>query len=69
MMQDLTTKRFGFTFKYDRVNTRILRHVMNRLKIPLDFINLTLDLFTNRKNFVLTDVDKTKDYDVLVGID
>ena len=30
---------------YDRVDTRILRHAMNRLKIPVDFINLTLDLF------------------------
>src|SRR5947207_398397 len=54
---------------YDRVDTRILCHIMNQLKIPLGFINLILDLFTNRKNFVLTDVDKTKDYDVLVGID
>ena len=54
---------------YDRVDIRILRHAMNRLKIPSGFIDLTLDLFTNRKNFVLTDVDKTKDYDVLVGID
>src|SRR3989440_7339371 len=54
---------------YDRIDTRILRHAMNRLKIPVGFINLTLDLFTNRKNYVLTNVGKTKDYDVLIGID
>ena len=54
---------------YDRVDTRILRHAMSRLKIPINFIDLVLDLFTNRRNFVLTDVGKTKDYDVLVGID
>src|SRR5436853_4869197 len=54
---------------YDHVDTRILRHAMNRLKIPVDFINLTLDLFTNRKNYILTNVSKTKDYDILIGID
>ena len=35
----------------------------------MGFINLTIDLFTNRKNYVLTNVGKTKDYDVLIGID
>src|ERR1043166_6186162 len=54
---------------YDRVDTRILRHAMHRLKIPSGFINLVIDLFTNRRNYVLTDVGKTPDYDVLVGID
>ena len=54
---------------YDRIDTHILRYAMNRLKIPVGFINLTLDLFTNRKNYVLTNVGKTKDYDVLIGID
>ena len=54
---------------YDRVNTRILRHAMTRLKIPLNFIDLVIDLFTNQRNYVLTDVGKTLDYDVLVGID
>ena len=54
---------------YDRVDTRILRHAMTRLKIPLNFIDLVIDLFTNRRNYVLTDVGKTPDYDVLVGID
>ena len=32
---------------YDRVDTRILRHAMTRLKIPLSFIDLVIDLFTN----------------------
>src|SRR5881398_3783586 len=42
---------------------------MTRLKIPLNFIDLVIDLFTNRRNYVLTDVGKTPDYEVLVGID
>src|SRR5437588_7178838 len=42
---------------------------MTRLKIPLNFIDLVIDLFTNRRNYVLTDVGKTPDYDVLIGID
>src|SRR5213082_4317289 len=42
---------------------------MTRLKIPLNFIDLVIDLFTNRRNDVLTDVGKTPDYPVLVGID
>ena len=54
---------------YDRIDTRILRHTMTRLKIPLNFIYLVIDLFTNRRNYVLTDVGKTPDYEVLVGID
>src|SRR5207237_5221315 len=54
---------------YDRVDTRILRHAMTRLKIPFNFIDLVIDLFTNRRNYVLTDVGKTPDYEVLVGID
>ena len=54
---------------YDRVDTRILRHAMTRLKIPLNFIDLVIDLFTNRRNYDLTDVGKTPDYEVLVGID
>ena len=41
---------------------------MTRLKIPLNFIDLVIDLFTNRRNYVLTDVGKTSDYEVLVGI-
>src|SRR5438270_1782745 len=54
---------------YDRVDTRILRHAMTRLKIPLNFIDLVIDLFTNRRNYVLTDFGKTPDYEILVGID
>ena len=54
---------------YDRVDTRILRHAMTRLKIPLSFVDLVIDLFTNRRNYVLTDVGKTPDYDVLIEID
>src|SRR5256884_3770569 len=54
---------------YDRVDLRILRLAMGRLKIPVNYINLVLNLFQNRRNFVLTDVGVTQDYDVLIGID
>ena len=36
---------------YDRVDTRILRLAMARLKIPERFINLTLNLFQHRRNY------------------
>src|SRR6266480_2124354 len=42
---------------------------MARLKIPEGFINLTLNLFQHRRNYVLTDVGVTQDFEVLVGID
>ena len=32
---------------YDRVDIRILRIAIQRLKIPSNFIDLTVDLFTN----------------------
>src|SRR4051812_15893854 len=52
MMRLLTTKKSGYLQDlskcYDRVDTRILRHAMHRLKIPGNFIDLTIDLFTNR---------------------
>ena len=41
---------------YDRVDLRILRLAMQRLQIPEGFVNLTLNLFQNRRNYVLTDV-------------
>ena len=42
---------------------------MLRFKIPIQFINFVLSLFQHRRNYVLTDVGVTNDYDVLVGID
>jgi Reverse transcriptase (RNA-dependent DNA polymerase). len=54
---------------YDRVNIHILRHAFNRLKIPSNFTNTIISLFTNRKNSVFTAVGTTNPYDVLIGID
>jgi ribonuclease HI len=47
----------------------MLAKAMQRLKIPQNFIDLIVNIFTNRKNRVFTEVGITNSYDVLVGID
>ena len=42
---------------------------MQRLKIPSRFIALTLELFTNRHNTVITAFGHSPQYDVQIGID
>ena len=54
---------------YDRVNIHVLRKAFDRLKIPCDFTDLILSLFTKRRNRVFTAVGITDPYDVLIGID
>src|SRR2546429_8415660 len=54
---------------YDRVNILILRKALLRIKIPLPFVELILDLFKDRTNQVITQAGVTDPYDVLVGID
>src|SRR5581483_4072863 len=54
---------------YDRVNIFMLKHAMTRLKIPIGFINIITNLFTNRRNNIFTAVGTTDTYDVLTGID
>ncbi|EXX73819.1 hypothetical protein RirG_056930 [Rhizophagus irregularis DAOM 197198w] len=54
---------------YDHVNIHILRKAMVRLRIPENFIELVLSLFTNRKNSVFTPDGNTDPYDVIIGID
>jgi hypothetical protein len=47
----------------------MLRKAMQRLKLPLAFIDLIEDIFTERKNSVFTEVGLTDPYEMLVGID
>jgi hypothetical protein len=39
---------------YDRVNIFMLEKAMNRLKLPISFINFIKSLFIGRKNQVFT---------------
>src|SRR5213080_632605 len=50
---------------YDRVNIKMLTKAMERLKLPLSFINLIANLFTDRENEVFTAVETTPFYKVL----
>jgi len=54
---------------YDRVNAHMLKKAMERIKIPGACINLILNLFSNRKNRVITHHGITDPYDVIIGID
>jgi hypothetical protein len=54
---------------FDSIDVNMLRLAMQRLKIPNTFINLTLDLFTNRSNTIITAFGHTQPYKVQVGID
>ncbi len=47
----------------------MLQHAMNWLKIPLPFINLITNLFTNHINQVFIQSVITDQYTILVGID
>ena len=54
---------------YDRVNIFMLEKAFERLRLPLDFITLILNLFSNRKNRVFTEAGMTDFFDMLIGID
>ncbi len=54
---------------YDHVNIFMIRHTLNRLKLPNSFINFITNLFMNRSNQIFTPFSLTDKYDVLVGID
>src|ERR1044071_1703603 len=54
---------------FDSMDSRMLRLAMARLKIPSIFINLTLELFTNRYNTIIMAFGPTKLYQVQIGID
>ena len=54
---------------YDRVDLTILRHAMQRVRIPHSCINFILDFFTNWKNAILTNGGLSEFYDVKIEID
>jgi len=54
---------------FDSMDTNMLRLSMERLKIPNNFITLTLELFTNRSNMVITSFGSTSHYKTHIGID
>jgi exonuclease III len=54
---------------YDRVNIYMLERALKRIKIPKGFIEIIVDLFTERTNQVFTYHGITEPYEVLTGID
>jgi hypothetical protein len=54
---------------FDSIDTNMLRLAMDRLKIPKEFTDLTLELFTNRYNTVITAFGPSLPYKVQIGID
>src|SRR6185436_14949138 len=54
---------------FDSIDTNMLRLALQRLRIPNRFIDLTLDLFTNRFNTIITAFGNTDPYKVQIGID
>ncbi len=47
----------------------MLEKALLRLKLPLSFVNLMKNIFTNRRNSIFTESGMTDPYDVLIGID
>ena len=54
---------------FDSIDINILEHAMDCLKIPKSFTKLTLALFTNRSNRVITANGLLDPYKVKIGID
>jgi len=54
---------------FDSIDINMLEHAMDRLKIPKAFTKLTLALFTNRSNRVITANGLSDPYKVKIGID
>ena len=50
---------------YDRVNIFMLKKAMQRLKLPIAFIDLIENIFIERKNRVFTEVGLTDPYNML----
>src|SRR5687767_3963593 len=61
-MQDLSKA-------YDRVNIKILKLALTRIKILTPCIDLIINLFTNRRNAVFTADGLSDLYNVKIGID
>src|SRR5437870_4155054 len=54
---------------FDSIDTNMLRLAMSRLRIPARFVDLTIDLFSNRFNSIITAFGNTSPYKVQIGID
>jgi hypothetical protein len=54
---------------YDHVNLYMLKKALLRIKLPHNIVEIIINLFTNRKNQVFTDVGLTDPYELLTGID
>src|SRR2546423_7799702 len=54
---------------FDSIDTNMLDLAMQRLRIPQGFIKLTLNLFNNRSNRVITANGLSDPYKVKIGID
>src|SRR4051794_10273758 len=54
---------------FDSIDTNMLELAMQCLRIPQGFIKLTLSLFTNRSNRVITANGLSNPYKVKIGID
>jgi hypothetical protein len=67
--KDLWILSLDMSKAYDRVNIFMLEKAMERLKLPLSFINIIKSLFLNRTNRVFTAKGLTDPYNMLVGID
>ena len=53
---------------YDRVDLNILKLALRRIKIPENCITCLINLFTNRKNAILTQDGLSDYYDIKIGI-
>jgi len=51
------------------VDLIILRKVMDRIRIPLQYTNFIIDFFTHRKNAVMITGGMSEFYDVKIGMD
>src|SRR5581483_4008412 len=54
---------------FNSIDTNMLQLAMLRLKILSRFIDLTIDLFSNRFNSIITAFGNTNSYKVQIGID
>ena len=54
---------------YDRVNMNMLLKALERLRLPLSFLNFVRSLFSKRFNQVFTAHGNTNEYKVISGID
>ena len=54
---------------FDSIDTNMLEMAMLRLRLPLGFIKLTISLFTNRSNRVITADGLSTPYKVKISID